>query len=226
MPAFAGAAALRDFIHQLLRQSAHDLLAAAVMERRDVRQRKAGSAKVAGALDQTGASAGTRCRDRRDGPGRAAADDDDVKIRRLHLRALRREGLLFESCKACERVCCRALSVRHVSPYIGSAQALNFIQRVQGTRRHLLHFTPHLRRQKFGVHCIAVTGHHIRSMQQDIEPLRTGQHGRFNHGLKIRGGTLRKRPLDAVRFRAVIFNFHRVLAAGGSAEKRWVTHCA
>jgi hypothetical protein len=51
VPLLARAAAGRDSLDELLREPAHDLLAAAVVKRRDIGERMAGAAEVAGCLD-------------------------------------------------------------------------------------------------------------------------------------------------------------------------------
>ena len=80
MAALAGAASLDDTLDELLRQAAHDLLAAAVMKRRDIGKLEAGAAEMPGLLDQTGTGAAAGGGYGRDRPGGAAADHDDVEI--------------------------------------------------------------------------------------------------------------------------------------------------
>jgi len=86
---------------------------------------------------------------------------------------------------------------------------------------------PVVRGQEFSVHCIVLRGQHIRSVQHDVEPVRPGQHRRFNHRLVIRRGASCERPLYALRFRDVVFDSHLAAATEmPSAADSSATHCA
>src|SRR5262245_17464087 len=74
----ARAATLDAAVDEVLRQAAHHLLASAVVERCDIRQREAGAAKVTGLLDETGARAGTCGSDGCDRARGATPHDDHV----------------------------------------------------------------------------------------------------------------------------------------------------
>jgi hypothetical protein len=80
MAALAGATPLDDAIDHFLRQTAHHLLAAAVVKRRDISKLEASTAEVPGLFDEAGAGAAARRRDGGDRPGGATADDDDIEI--------------------------------------------------------------------------------------------------------------------------------------------------
>lgn len=109
-----------------------------------------------------------------------------------------------------ERECRGVFTLGHVAAHVSRTHKLYCVERVQCLRCGKREYPTFSDRHEFSVYDVIVRISQSRTMQQDIEPMRAGEHCAFDDRLVVVNAAFGKRALDALGLRSMAFDVQSV----------------